>query len=127
MSEGWPATYDEIRLTGLRARGHHGVLAHERTEGQEFVVDVVLAVDVRAAARSDALADTVDYGALAVQVHEVVTGDAVDLIETLAQRVADRCLATVGVLAVEVVVHKPQAPITVPFDDVAVRIVRAGR
>ncbi len=119
-----PSFPDRIELIGLRARGFHGVFDFERREGQEFVVDVVLHVDARAAAASDDLADTVHYGDLAEQVHAVVTGEPVDLIETLASRIAEVALAPEGVGAVDVAVHKPQAPVTVAFDDVVVRVHR---
>jgi dihydroneopterin aldolase len=115
---------DRIELVGLRARGFHGVLEHERRDGQEFVVDVSLEVDTSAAAASDDLAETVDYGVLAQSIAAIVAGDPVDLIETLAQRVADACLADPRVLAVDVAVHKPSAPVTVPVEDVVVRIRR---
>jgi len=116
---------DQIRIRGIRGTGHHGVFEHERRDGQEFMVDVKLDVSTSAAAGSDALADTVDYGVVADQVHALITGEPVDLIETLAERIAQSCLAHSGVAQVEVRVHKPQAPITVPFDDVEVRITRS--
>jgi dihydroneopterin aldolase len=119
-----PGFPDRIELIGLRARGFHGVFDFEKREGQDFVVDVVLHVDSRRAAASDDLADTVHYGDLAEQVHAVVTGDPVDLIETLASRVADLALAQDGVGAVDVAVHKPQAPVQVAFTDVVVRVHR---
>ena len=115
---------DRITLRGLRATGHHGVYEHERRSGQPFVVDLTLQVDLRPAARSDDVADTVHYGELAEQVVAVVTGEPVDLIETLASRIADVALGYPIVSSVEVTVHKPEAPITVPFDDVAVTVVR---
>ena len=115
---------DEIEIRGLRATGFHGVFDHERRDGQEFVVDLVLGVDTRPAAASDDLADTVDYGQIAQRVHARITGEPVDLIETLAERIAEDCLATPGVHAVTIAVHKPQAPIPVPFADVVVRIHR---
>ncbi|MFN8075005.1 MAG: dihydroneopterin aldolase [Kineosporiaceae bacterium] len=115
---------DTIALRGLRVRGFHGVFDHERRDGQDFVVDVVLHVDTRPAARSDDLADTVDYGGLAADVAAVVRGEPVDLIETLAERIALVCLRPAGVERVEVTVHKPQAPIAEEFHDVAVTIVR---
>ena len=115
---------DRITLLGLAGTGHHGVLPHERRDGQPFRADVVLHVDTRAAASSDALADTVDYGALAADVVAVLTGEPVDLIETLAQRIADVALARDLVLAVDVVVHKPAAPVPVPFSDVQVAVHR---
>ena len=118
------AASDRISLKGLRVRGFHGVLPAERRDGQDFVIDVSLTVDVRAAAASDDLADTVDYGALATDLAAVVAGDPVDLLETLATRLAEVCLARVGVFAVEVTVHKPQAPIALTFEDVSVTVLR---
>jgi dihydroneopterin aldolase len=111
---------DTITLTGLRARGWHGVYVLERTQGQEFVVDAVLELDLSVAARSDQLADTVDYGVLAERLVEVVTGPPVHLIETLASRLLDVCLADPRVAAATVTVHKPKAPIDHEFADVAV-------
>lgn len=116
---------DQIIIRGIRGTGHHGVFEHERANGQEFIVDVTLDVSTHRAAGSDALADTVDYGVVADDVHALITSDPVDLIETLAERIASACLAHGGVSAVEVRVHKPQAPIAVPFDDVEVRISRS--
>ena len=116
---------DEIALHGLRAKGYHGVLPRERAEGQTFVVDVRLGVDTRAAAATDELARTVDYGVLAEEVTAVVAGEPCDLVETLAQRIADRCLAHPPVGWAEVTVHKPGAPVSVPFDDVTITIKRS--
>ncbi|HTE73014.1 MAG TPA: dihydroneopterin aldolase [Actinomycetes bacterium] len=116
---------DRIVLRGLRGHGFHGVYDAERSTGQLFVVDVELALDLRPAAGSDDVTDTVDYGRLAEQVLAVVVGEPVALVETLAQRVADVCLADPRVVEAAVTVHKPEAPITVPFDDVAVTIVRS--
>ncbi|WP_139416294.1 dihydroneopterin aldolase [Agromyces laixinhei] len=115
---------DRITLTGLRVRAHHGVFEFERTEGQEFVIDVSVALDLAAPAASDDLAGTVHYGELAEAVVAAVERDPVDLIETVAERVAAVALGYAAVDEVEVTVHKPQAPITVPFSDVAVTIVR---
>jgi len=114
-----------LALTGLRATGHHGVLERERIEGQEFVVDVELGLDTRPAAAADDLAATVHYGDLAQRLHAAVTSDPVDLIETLAQRLADVCLAEPRVSWVDVTVHKPHAPIEVAFDDVSLTIHRS--
>jgi 7,8-dihydroneopterin aldolase/epimerase/oxygenase len=115
---------DRITLRGLVVRGYHGVFEHERTDGQDFVVDVALDVDTSSAARSDNLADTVDYGAVAATVAAVVSGEPVNLLETLAGRIATACLADARVTSVEVTVHKPNAPIPLTFDDVAVTITR---
>jgi 7,8-dihydroneopterin aldolase/epimerase/oxygenase len=116
---------DRIELTGLRAFGRHGVLDHERRDGQEFVVDAVLWLDTRPAAAADDLALTVDYGAIATTVTAIVSGEPVRLIETLADRLAAACLyADEAVREVEITVHKPQAPLPVPFRDVTVSIRR---
>jgi dihydroneopterin aldolase len=115
---------DTITLTGLRAYGHHGVYQHERRDGQEFVVDVALELDLRAPAASDDVADTVHYGELAGRLVAVVTGEPVDLIETLADRLVRVCLADARVRAATVTVHKPQAPIPHEFADVAVTVRR---
>lgn len=115
---------DRIALRGLRVRGFHGVRTEERRDGQLFGIDVVLETDVSAAAAADDLALTVDYSTVARHVEGIVAGDPVDLIETLAARIADACLAYAGVTAVEVTVHKPNAPIGVPFDDITVTIRR---
>src|SRR4051812_34995952 len=111
---------DRIALRGLRVRGRHGVLAEERENGQEFVIDAVLKLDTRAAAASDALADTVDYGALAERLAGVVAGEPCDLIETLAQRLAAGCLSGDRVFEGEGAGHKPHAPIPPPLRGVAV-------
>ena len=115
---------DRIALVGLRGRGHHGVLAHERAEGQEFVVDVALQVSTASAAATDDLTLTVDYGVLAQRVVAEIEGEPVDLIETLAERIAAVALEPAQVGSVVVTVHKPSAPITVPFADVSVTVVR---
>jgi len=119
---------DQIRLIGVTARGRHGVFPEERRDGQDFTVDVVLHLDTTPAANSDDVADTVHYGDLAGRIADVVRGEPVDLIETLAARIAASCVASSdsgGVQAVDVVVHKPQAPIAEPFTDVVVAIRRS--
>ncbi|HVE63382.1 MAG TPA: dihydroneopterin aldolase [Mycobacteriales bacterium] len=118
---------DHITLRGLRVRGFHGVLESERAAGQDFVVDVVLTVDTRQAGVSDKLEDTVDYAELSARLASVVSGEPVHLIETLAKRLADVCLSEALVEGAEVTVHKPQAPVSVQLDDVAVTVVRRRR
>jgi len=115
---------DLIEVHGIRARGHHGVLESERVTGQIFIADVVLAVDTRSAADSDDLTDTVDYSQVAQAVYAELAGEPVDLIETLAERIAACCLAFAGVQAVEIALHKPEAPVGVPASDVVLRIMR---
>jgi dihydroneopterin aldolase/2-amino-4-hydroxy-6-hydroxymethyldihydropteridine diphosphokinase len=118
---------DRIELRGVRARGRHGVLPAERELGQVFVVDVVLELDLAPAARSDDLTGTVHYGLLAEAVAALVAGEPHALLETLADRIAQRCLENPLVAAAEVTVHKPAAPIPVPFGDVAVAVRRNRR
>lgn len=115
---------DRIELRGLRVHGHHGVLESERRDGQVFVVDVALEVDTRAAAASDGLADTVDYADLAARLAAVVSGEPVNLIETLAERLAAACLADPRVQRADVRLHKPFAPVGLPVEDVVVAISR---
>jgi dihydroneopterin aldolase len=115
---------DVVALEGLRQRGFHGVLPEERRDGQDFVVDVRLELDTAPAAAVDDLALTVNYAELAARVVEVVGGEPVDLIETLAQRLAEVALSYSLVDAVTIVVHKPQAPVGLPFGDVTVTIRR---
>lgn len=115
---------DRIALRGLRAHGHHGVFEFERREGQDFVVDAVLHLDTAPAAASDEVEDTVHYGLLADRLVAIVTGEPVNLIETLAERLAGECLADPRVEVAEVTVHKPSAPIEHEFADVAVTVIR---
>ncbi|GAA5212289.1 dihydroneopterin aldolase [Microbacterium kyungheense] len=115
---------DQITLTGVRAFGHHGVFADERREGQEFVVDVTLFVDTTQAAASDDVTDTVHYGEVAERIVELVGRDPLNLIEGVAARIADDLLEHPLAHTVRVTIHKPHAPITVPFGDVSVTIQR---
>lgn len=115
---------DELAIRGVECFAHHGVFDFERREGQTFVIDLVLGIDTRAAAASDDLQDTVDYGSLVGSVKHSVETDPVDLIETLAQRIADVCLASSRVEWARVTVHKPDAPIDATFSDVALTITR---
>ena len=116
---------DRVAVHGIRARGFHGVLPEERRDGQDFVVDVVMTIDVAPAAAADDLALTVDYSGVAADVVAILTGEPVDLIETLAERIAAAVLVRERVEATEITVHKPQAPVGVPFGDVSVTVRRA--
>lgn len=115
---------DELAVSGIECFGHHGVFEFERREGQTFLVDLVLGIDTAPAAGSDDLRDTVDYGSLVAQVLAAVEKDPVDLIETLAQRIADVCLLDDRVEWARVTVHKPDAPIEATFADVTLTITR---
>lgn len=119
-----PGRPDLITLTGVSATGYHGVLDFERREGQPFVVDAVLQTDFGAAASSDSIAATASYAEVAERIVAIIQGEPVDLIETLAVRLAEAILAEFPVDAVELTVHKPKAPISVPFSDVSVTAFR---
>jgi 7,8-dihydroneopterin aldolase/epimerase/oxygenase len=118
---------DRIELRGLTVRGNHGVFDHERRDGQDFVVDITVWIDLADAAASDDLTDTYDYGVLAQRAAAIVAGPARNLIETVAAEIAQDVMADQRVHAVEVVVHKPQAPIPLAFSDVSVVARRSRR
>ncbi len=118
---------DRIELRGLKVRGNHGVFDHERRDGQDFIIDVTLWIDLADAAASDDLNDTYDYGVLAQRAADIVAGPARNLIETVAAEIAEDAMTDERVHAVEVVVHKPQAPIPLTFSDVAVVARRSRR
>ena len=115
---------DELQIRGIECFGHHGVFDFERREGQVFIIDLVLGLDTRLAAESDDLHDTVYYGSLVTSAKAAVENDPVDLIETLAQRIADVCLLDGRVEWTTVTVHKPDAPIDATYSDVALTITR---
>lgn len=117
---------DTLVISGIECFGHHGVFEHERRDGQIFVVDLALGVDTAPAAASDDLRDTVDYGSLVEKVKAAVETEPVDLIETLAQRIADVALLDGRVEWARITVHKPDAPIDATFSDVALTITRTA-
>jgi dihydroneopterin aldolase len=118
---------DRIELRGLTVRGNHGVFDHERRDGQDFIVDITVWIDLAVAAASDDLADTYDYGVLAQRAAAIIGGPARNLIETVAAEIAEDVMTDQRVHAVEVVVHKPEAPIPLAFKDVAVVARRSRR
>ena len=116
---------DQIRVTGIRAFGFHGVLPHEATEGQEFVVDLLVTLDLRAVSLSDDLKQTINYADLAQIAHDNIVGDRVQLIERLAGRIAEEISSAYSqITSVSVTVHKPHAPVTLDFEDISVTITR---
>lgn len=115
---------DRITLSGVSGHGFHGVLADEKRDGQTFVIDVAMDLDLSPAGGSDDLAHTVNYAEVAADVMARITGPSFDLIERLAEVIAEDVLARPLVDAVEVTVHKPQAPVGQPFTDVTVTIRR---
>jgi 7,8-dihydroneopterin aldolase/epimerase/oxygenase len=118
---------DRIELRGLTVRGRHGVFDHERANGQDFVIDITVWIDLADAAASDDLSDTYDYAALAQLAADVVAGPPRNLIETVGGEIADQVMGDKRVHAVEVVVHKPHAPVPQQFGDVAVVVRRSRR
>ncbi|MDR6638767.1 dihydroneopterin aldolase [Paenarthrobacter nitroguajacolicus] len=115
---------DRITLTGVTAVGYHGVFDFERRDGQPFVVDAVLHTDFTKAAETDDLQYTAHYGEVAELITKHIEGEPLNLIEALAVRIAEGILANYAVAAVDVTVHKPKAPIEVPFGDVTVSVHR---
>lgn len=115
---------DQLSVKGIECFGYHGVLEHEKRDGQVFVIDLELGLDTRPAAASDDLRDTVDYGSLVTQVKAAVESDPVDLIETLIHRISEVCLADARVEWATVTVHKPNAPIDATFSDVTLTTTR---
>jgi dihydroneopterin aldolase len=120
-------TGDRIELRGLTVRGHHGVFDFEKRDGQDFVVDITVWIDLDRAGESDDLSDTLDYGELAQRAADIVGGPARNLIEAVAAEIADDVMRDKRVHAVEVVIHKPNAPIPLAFEDVSVVARRSRR
>jgi dihydroneopterin aldolase len=118
---------DRITLTGLRVRGNHGVFEHERRDGQDFLVDVTVWIDLDRAAGTDDLADTLHYGELAERAAAIVGGTPCNLIETVAAKVADDVMTDERAHAVEVTIHKPAAPVPLTFADISVTARRSRR
>ena len=116
---------DQIRVTGIKAFGYHGVLPHEATEGQEFIVDLLITLDLRAVSLSDDLQETINYADLAQIAYDNIVGERVQLIERLAGRIAEEISSAYSqITSVSVTVHKPHAPVTVDFEDISVTITR---
>ncbi len=117
---------DHIFVTGLLIHAHHGVMAHEETVGQRFVIDLELAIDLSLAGESDRLVDTVSYSTIVDTAIRAFTGKSFKLVETAAAITAEALLAGFPKLsAVRVTVHKPHAPIAAIFNDVGVSILRS--
>jgi len=116
---------DQIRVNGIKALGYHGVLPHEAIEGQEFSVDLLVTLDLRAASLSDDLTETINYADLAQIAHDNIVGERVQLIERLAGRIAEEISSAYSqITSVSVTVHKPHAPVDVNFEDISVPVTR---
>ena len=122
-----PAVLDVIKIEGVRGFGRHGLLEEEKIRGQEFLVDVSYWIDIKKSAKSGDVKHTVNYAEVAQVVHEIIVGEPVGLIETLAENIAHRVLQFKLIKHVEIVVHKPHAPIPVDFADVTVSIFRSRK
>jgi dihydroneopterin aldolase len=116
---------DQVFVSGLVIHAHHGVMEHESKVGQRFVLDLELSIDLKNAARSDKLVDTVSYSAIVETASRAFTGQSYRLVEAAAGAVADALLAGFArVTAIRVTVRKPHAPIAAIFADVGVTLVR---
>jgi dihydroneopterin aldolase len=117
---------DSLFVNGLVLHAHHGVHRHETRLGQPFVLDILLEMDLRTAARSDKLNDTASYDEVVETASSAFCGRRCKLVEAAAGAVADALLARFrAVTSVRVTVRKPRAPIAAVFDDVGVTLVRA--
>ncbi len=118
---------DHVFLSGMRFRAHHGVLAGERTQGQDFLVDVDLEADLRGAGQSDDLDRTIDYRLVYGIVKDVMLGTSHNLVETLAEMIATKILTLDRATAVTVRVRKPQVKLPGPLESAGVEIHREKR
>lgn len=116
---------DFIEIHGIAGFGYHGLLDYERKNGQSFGVDVKLELKKKKAGKSDSIDDTVDYSEVIRVVHEIIVGEPVNLIERVAELIAQALLKNFPLKSVEVVVHKANAPVGFPVGDIAVRIKRS--
>ncbi|MEY3148990.1 MAG: dihydroneopterin aldolase [Actinomycetota bacterium] len=116
---------DKIRVTGIEGLGYHGLYDSEREIGQPFVVDVVLKLDLEKAGQTDEIQYTVDYNDIAQLIYNEIVGPPMKLLETMAEKICHKILAAYPPIEeIEVTVHKPRAPISVPFGDVSITIKR---
>jgi dihydroneopterin aldolase len=115
---------DRIEIQAISAHGFHGVYPEERKNGQRFLVDLSLTLKSKKASKSDSLDDAIDYSKVIAAVNKILIGDPVNLIEHLAEVISQKILKEFPVKSIEVVVHKPDAPVGVEVGDIAVRIIR---
>ena len=116
---------DKIKVTGIEALGYHGLYDSEREIGQPFVVDVELSLDLQQAGKTDDLTFSIDYNDIAVLIHNEIIAPPMKLLETLAERICEKIFASYpSIEKIKCTVHKPRAPISVPFGDVSITIKR---
>jgi dihydroneopterin aldolase len=105
---------DVLRLEGMRFFGHHGCRAEEREAGAHFDVDVEARTDLRPAAATDRVEDTVDYARLIERCRTVVEEESHHLVETVAEHIAASLLEEPAIESVRVSVGKrPPLPVAV--------------
>ena len=115
---------DQINIIGIKGFGHHGVLESERKNGQEFIVDLNLNLNLQEL--HDDLTNTVDYSKLVELISFEISNNPVNLIETLAERIAVKVLSyDQKIDLVSVTVHKPSAPVTSKVTDISVTVSKA--
>jgi dihydroneopterin aldolase len=116
---------DLISIKGIKGFGYHGVFDFEKRDGQDFFVDIEVAVDLQNASKSDSLQDSIDYSLLTSIAREEIEGEPVNLIERLAGKIADRILQQFSqATTVSITVHKPSAPVSEDVTDISVTIKR---
>lgn len=115
---------DHISLVGIEERGQHGMLDHERQDGQLFLVDADIYLDLQGAGASDRIEDTVDYSQISALISRIITGSPCDLLEKVATQIAEETLELENVQAVRICLHKPEAPLGLEKQDVKVTIWR---
>ncbi|MCJ7745796.1 MAG: dihydroneopterin aldolase [Actinobacteria bacterium] len=111
-------------ISDLKVFAHHGVLSEEREKGQDFLFDVEIEIDSRAAVESDDISETVDYAEVVESVSRMATGERYNLIETLASKIADYLVTLPGARKATVTVKKPEAPLPVSVGWVGVSVSR---
>jgi dihydroneopterin aldolase len=117
---------DKITITGVEAHGYHGFFDFEREAGQPFVVDAELSLDLKKAGAQDELGASVDYNDLAILIHNEIKGPPFKIVEALAENICAKILSAYpSVDEVKLTVHKPRAPISVPFGNISITIKRS--
>jgi dihydroneopterin aldolase len=116
---------DYLEIHGISGFGYHGLFEQERANGQRFKVDLKIELKNKKVGKSDAIADAVDYAEIIKEVYAIIVGEPVNLIERVAELIAERLLNQFKIKSVEVLVHKSNAPVGYPIDDIAIRVKRS--
>ena len=114
---------DKIIIKGLKIYAFHGVNKEEKDQGQNFIVDAVLYVDLSKAGNTDKVSDTVSYAKVTKTIIKTVNEKSYDLLEKVATRIIQQIFDEfLSVKKVDVTVKKPEAPINADFGYMAVNI-----